>query len=138
MRAPQGGWGLQALHDSHLRKILALYMLMIYILRPMDLLERLRCCKGFDWDDGNSGKNLEKHGVTDGETEQVFFNQPLVASVDVQHSTEEERLHLLGQTDAGRRLFLLCTIRGNLIRVISARPMNRKEREAYQSNEQEA
>ena len=104
----------------------------------MDLLERLRRCKGFDWDDGNSGKNIEKHGVTDGESEQIFFNQPLVAVPDAQHSTEEERVHVLGQTDAGRRLLLVCTIRDDLVRVISARPMNRKEREAYQSNEQEA
>lgn len=104
----------------------------------MDLLEHLRRCKGFEWDEGNAGKNLEKHDVSDSEAEQVFFNQPLVAAPDEKHSAEEPRLHVLGRADAGRRLSLVCTVRAELIRVISARPMSRKEREVYQSHEQEA
>ncbi len=103
----------------------------------MDLLERLRRCKGFEWDQGNTGKNLEKHDVTDSEAEQVFFNQPLVAVPDEKHSDSEGRIQALGWTDAGRKLLLVCTIRGELIRVVSARPMSRKEREVYQSHEQE-
>ena len=103
----------------------------------MDLIELLRHCRAFDWDQGNSGKNLEKHDVTDSEAEQVFFNQPLVDVPDEMHSSGEDRIHVLGRSDAGRRLFLVCTIRGELIRVISARPKSRKEREVYDSHEQE-
>jgi hypothetical protein len=41
-------------------------------------------CIGFDWDDGNIGKNWTKHRVTDWECEEVFFNQPLaVGSVAI-------------------------------------------------------
>ena len=35
-------------------------------------------CTGFDWDDGNSGKNWEKHGVADFEAEEIFFNRPFI------------------------------------------------------------
>jgi uncharacterized DUF497 family protein len=104
----------------------------------MDPLERLRRCKGFEWDQGNLGKNLEKHDVTDAEAEQVFFNQPLVAAPDEKHSRGEDRIHVLGRTDAGKGLFLVCTVRGELLRVISARPMSRKEREVYRNHGQEA
>lgn len=42
--------------------------------------EVLRGIKGFDWDEGNSAKNEAKHGVTDRESEEIFFNKPLVAT----------------------------------------------------------
>lgn len=101
----------------------------------MPLLERLRECEGFEWDAGNSAKNREKHDVSDGECEQIFFNRPLVASPDEEHSHEEERIHVLGQPDAGRGLFVVCTLRKKKIRVISARDMKKKEREVYRSHE---
>jgi len=45
----------------------------------------------------------------------------------------EDRLYASGQTDAARLLFVVFTMRGRLIRVISARDMSRKERKVYQS-----
>jgi uncharacterized protein len=110
--------------------LLPMYMVAIYT-NAMDLLERLRGCTGFDWDSGNSGKNWEGHQVSDGESEQVFFNHPLLALPDEVHSRDEDRILVLGRTDLDRRLFVVCTIRKTLIRVISARDMSRKEREAY-------
>lgn len=89
-------------------------------------------CTGFDWDEGNLLKNWERHRVSASECEQVFFNQPFVTVGDVQHSKEEPRFYGLGQTDAGRRLFVVF-MRGTLIRVISARDMNRRERREYGS-----
>lgn len=85
----------------------------------------------FDWDEGNIGKNWRKHKVSDLECEQVFFNQPLLVFPDSQHSEQEERFYVLGHTDNGRRLFLVFTIRGDKIRVISARDMTKKERRFY-------
>ena len=32
---------------------------------------------GFDWDEGNARKSADKHGVTQAEAEQVFFNEPV-------------------------------------------------------------
>lgn len=91
-------------------------------------------CIGFDWDDGNSTKNQLKHNVSNNECEQVFFNIPLIVQYDEKHSNVEQRYFLLDQTDASRFLFVVFTIRENLIRVISARDMNKKEKEIY--NEQ--
>lgn len=99
----------------------------------MDITHLINDCKGFDWDEGNILKNWEKHGVSASECEQVFFNFPLVAASDENHSKIEARFYVLGHTDAGRRLFLVFAIRKNLIRVISARDMNRKERKVYET-----
>jgi uncharacterized DUF497 family protein len=86
---------------------------------------------GFDWDEGNRGKNWEKHQVSDSECEQVFFNQPLLLFPDVEHSEEEQRYYVLGRTDRGRRLFVVLTPRGDMIRIISARDMTKRERAFY-------
>ncbi len=91
-------------------------------------------CTGFQWDKGNIEKNREKHQVTRNECEQVFFNVPLIIRDDIGHSVKEKRWYVLGQTDSSRFLFIVFTIRNNLIRVISARDMSRKEKEVY--NEQ--
>jgi len=91
-------------------------------------------CTGFEWDDGNFLKNWLHHKVTQGECEQVFFNEPLIVFDDIKHSQKEQRWFLLGKTDADRFLFIVFTVRKNLISVISARDMNKKERRIY--NEQ--
>ncbi|SJM89366.1 BrnT family toxin [Crenothrix polyspora] len=87
---------------------------------------------GFDWDEGNSLKNT-KHGVSMSESEQVFFNAPLLLLADVKHSQQEPRFHALGKTDTDRLLHITFTLRGHgtTIRVISARDMHRKERAIY-------
>ena len=97
---------------------------------PLDHLEK---CVGFDWDEGNEGKNWEKHKVSDAECEEIFFNDPLIASKDPDHSQAEPRYFALGRTDAGRHLFVAFTIRRDLIRVISARDMTKKELRSYSS-----
>ena len=61
--------------------------------------------KGFDWDDGNVNNNWELHKASPHKAEQVFFNRPL---------------------------FVAFTLRGVLVRVISARDMSRGERKVYQ------
>jgi uncharacterized DUF497 family protein len=66
-----------------------------------------------------------------------FFQEPLVVRSDVRHSKGENRYYVLGQTGAGRRLFVVFTVRRKLIRVISARDMNRNETEAYERYEEE-
>ena len=88
-------------------------------------------CSGFDWDDNNAYKNQEKHGVTPEDAER------LVVRSDVRHSKKEKRHFALGQTAAGRLLFVSFTTRGELIRVISARDMNRKESRLFDRYEEE-
>lgn len=93
----------------------------------------LSAITGFDWDEGNSRKN-SKHGVSPAEAEQVFFNAPLLLLADVKHSQQEPRFHALGKTHQTRLLHITFTLRqqNNLIRVISARDMHKKERSIYE------
>jgi uncharacterized protein len=88
---------------------------------------------GFDWDAGNARKN-DKHGVSMAEAEQVFFNAPLLVLDDALHSQTEPRFHALGKSDASRQLHITFTLRQKhqLIRVISARDMSKKERTIYE------
>jgi uncharacterized DUF497 family protein len=88
-------------------------------------MDRLPECIGFDWDEANLLKNWERHRVSAFECEQVFFNRPLVTA-------QEYRYYALGQTDASRLLFIAFTIRGKLVRVISARDMSRRERKIFE------
>jgi len=90
---------------------------------------------GFEWDENNREKNWEKHQVSTGECEEVFFNLPLLLSTDPAHSQMEPRSFILGQTDSGRLLFIAFTIRDDRIRVISARDMSRKERAIYEQED---
>lgn len=85
-------------------------------------------------DAGNARKSVDKHAVSQGEAEQVFFNMPVLLLEDAVHSRAEPRFHALGRTDAGRLLHVTFTLRqgGRLIRVISARPMHQKERRFYE------
>ncbi len=102
-----------------------------------DAREQLAKCIGFQWDAGNSEKIWERHRVSQGECEEVFFNQPFLVTFDETHSKDEPRYFGLGQTTAGRLLLVVFTIRGELIRVISARDVSRKEREVYERAQQE-
>lgn len=92
-------------------------------------------CKGFDWDLGNIEKNQKKHDVSRWECEQLFFNEPLLIHIDERHSQSEPRHFALGQTDAQRLLMIVFTVCNNLIRIISARPMSKKERNYYENTE---
>jgi len=95
---------------------------------------------GFDWDEGNSRKNANKHGVSQSEAEAIFFNEPLLVLDDAKHSGIEARYHALGETDDARLLHITFTLRqyGTLIRVISARDMHRKERMIYEEAKKDA
>ena len=92
---------------------------------------------GFDWDEGNNRKSLEKHEVSQLEAEQVFLDPKLLVLIDAKHSDAETRHHAFGRTAAGRHLQVSFTMRRNatLVRVISTRSMSRRERSRY---EQEA
>lgn len=96
-----------------------------------ELLAPFTQTTGFEWDAGNVPKVSGRHGVSPGECEQVFFQEPFLVSYDAAHSASEHRWRALGQTVAGRRLLVVFTVRGVLIRVLAARDLNRKERIHY-------
>ena len=93
--------------------------------------------EGCDWDDGNIGKNWTKHRVTDWEIEEIFLNQPIAFGTDAAHSRSEARYFARGQTNRGRWLFVAFTLRGNLVRPITARDMNARERRSYETSKED-
>jgi uncharacterized DUF497 family protein len=95
------------------------------------VFHRFPALTGFDWDEGNRIKNEEKHEVSVGECEQLFFNEPLVILDNYARPGTEIRYAAFGRTDEERVLTIIFTIRGTLLRVISARDMSRKERKFY-------
>jgi len=102
-----------------------------YTLR-VGLLDRFfESLEGFQWDEGNAVTSWVRHEVSQAECEQLFLNQPLVVINDQGQSTVEKRFAALGHADSGRQLTVVFTVRGTLLRVISARPMSRRERGVY-------
>ena len=91
---------------------------------------------GFERDEYNADKIWQKHKVSISECEEVFFHSPLITS-DPKHSQTEARYFAQGITSAGRRLFLVYTVRNANIRVISARDMSRKERREFRLHEED-
>ncbi len=91
----------------------------------------LASCTGFEWDEGNIAKNWDKHDVSAGECEQIFFSKPLIVKRDSKHSKFENRYYALGRTNMDRLLFAVFTVRKEKIRIISARDMTIAETERY-------
>ena len=87
---------------------------------------------GFDRDNGNIEKNLKKHGLPHAIIEEIFFNEPLLVAEDFGHSKDECRCLAPGRTFDDKYLLVAFTVRADKIRVISARPMSKKERSIYE------
>lgn len=85
----------------------------------------------FEWDEGNSKKNEQRHRVSVVEIEQAFCNILYVFS-DEKHSGKEERYGVYAGTLDGRKLAIVFTRRKDAIRVIMARDMSRKEKMDYE------
>lgn len=94
-------------------------------------LKDLSQLEEFEWDKGNLTKSLQKHGVTQLEIEEAFFNLYVVFP-DQRHSKTEKRFAMYGQTNEGKILFIAFTIRNRRVRIISARPSDKKERNFYE------
>jgi uncharacterized DUF497 family protein len=86
----------------------------------------------FEWDQQKAAKNLQKHKVAFTEAATVL-NDPLsVAVADPDHSAEEDRFIIVGQSYRRRLLIVSFAERGDRIRIISARELTRAERGAYE------
>ncbi len=83
-------------------------------------------------DENKALKNLSKHGITFEEAKTVF-NDPLYADFfDPEHSQDEERYLIVGESNQERILIVSYIERVNSIRLISARKVTRSEKEAYE------
>lgn len=87
---------------------------------------------GFEWDKGNVDKSYKKHGITPNEAEEVFLDKHLSVEKDIKHQEQEERYIAIGKRTEGKTLFIIFTLRNNMIRIISVRAANKKERRLYE------
>ena len=86
----------------------------------------------FEWDENKAASNLSKHGVSFEEAKTVFDDPLYVDFYDPEHSDEEQRYLIVGESNRGRLLIVSYTERGDSIRLISARAVTRSEREVYE------
>jgi hypothetical protein len=86
-----------------------------------------------DWDEAKAMANVRKHGVSFVFAGHVFEDPVRVEIEDAKHSIAEERRLAVGQVE-GACITVVFTRRGQAIRLISARPSSRRERNLYREN----
>mgnify|MGYP003467059738 FL=1 len=86
----------------------------------------------FEWNPAKARDNEAKHKVSFYEATEVFADHLSSTVPDPDHSLDEERFVIFGQTLQGRYLVVAFTDRSGRLRLISAREMTRRERQAYE------
>ena len=86
----------------------------------------------FEWDQNKAASNLSKHGVSFDEAKTVFNDSLYVDFFDPDHSYNEHRYIIIGQSLNKRLLLVAYTERENTIRLVNAREATRRERKDYE------
>lgn len=87
----------------------------------------------FIWLPDITEKLIVKHGITQNEVEEVFFNKPRFRFVEKGFRNQEDVYSALGQTDSGRFVIVIFIYKDkNLALILSARDMDREERKRYE------
>lgn len=86
----------------------------------------------FEWDTDKARSNLMKHVVSFEEATTVFDDPLYVDFFDPDHSDDEERYIMVGQSQQGRLIVVSYTERSSGVRLISARVATRREKDAYE------
>jgi uncharacterized DUF497 family protein len=87
---------------------------------------------GFDWDEKKSLRNLRKHGVSFVEASTVFDDPFARIHDDPDHSDTEHREIIVGYSRAARLLLVSFIEREEIIRIISARATDARERKRHE------
>ena len=88
----------------------------------------------FEYDPQKNRSNIRKHGISFTSASKAFADKCAVIEYDEEHSNTEERFNLIGAVE-GYILFIVYTVRGEAIRLISAIPATKRERERYYGRE---
>ncbi len=84
----------------------------------------------YQWNRDKAATNLRKHGVDFADAVSVFSDDLAITIPDERF--DEERFVTIGLDAFGRVLVIVYTLRGDEIRVISARKATRQERRQYE------
>ena len=88
----------------------------------------------FEWNTEKAKANLKKHEVSFDEAETVFDDPVFVIFADPDHSFEENRFIIMGESNQNRLLVVSYTERPPKTRLISAREATRPERKKYEED----
>jgi uncharacterized DUF497 family protein len=86
----------------------------------------------FEWDSKKAKSNLRKHKVSFDEAATAFKDILSFTFEDEAHSDVERRYATLGISYRGRMLVVAHTMRGEKVRIISAREATLRERRWYE------
>jgi hypothetical protein len=86
----------------------------------------------FEWNEGKAENNLAKHGVSFDEATTVFGDPMAQTYDDPDHGIAEQRFLTYGVSILQRFLVVAHTDKSGALRIISARPMTRRERRIYE------
>ena len=83
----------------------------------------------FEWDSEKAKINKQKHKVSFKLAARVFLDENYIDDYDELHSDSEDRYKIIGRVD--EILTVIYTERGDVNRIISARPASKVEEELY-------
>ena len=86
----------------------------------------------FEWDSTKAAANLSTHRISFDEAKTVFDDPLYVDFYDPDHSDEEHRYIIIGESQQGRLLMVSYTERNDTIRIISSREVTPLERKEYE------
>lgn len=86
----------------------------------------------FEWDSDKADRNRAKHGILFSDAATIFGDPLAITFADPDHSDTEDRFLTFGQTADGVLLVVAHADRGKYTRIISARPLTRRERKIYE------
>jgi hypothetical protein len=84
----------------------------------------------YEWDERKARQNIAKHGVPFEYAARIFLDSHRLDAEDVRRDYGETRRSTLGKIE-GRLYVVAYTLRGRIIRLISARKANGRERRKY-------
>ena len=88
----------------------------------------------FEWDEEKAISNIAKHNISFDEAASVFDDPLFLTFADPAHSIQEQRFVIMGESARWRLLVVAYTERVGTTRLISAPPVTKKERKAYESD----
>jgi uncharacterized DUF497 family protein len=90
----------------------------------------------FDWDPVKASENLKRHSVSFEEATSVFFDELAKVAADPEHSDNEDRFVIVGFSARQRLLLVVHCYRDHdeVIRIISARALTKKERKSFEED----
>jgi uncharacterized DUF497 family protein len=86
----------------------------------------------FEWNEEKAEANLKKHDVSFEESKTVFDDPLFLIFADPDHSIEENRFIIMGESIENKLLVVSFVERPPAIRLITARKATRAERKNYE------